>query len=64
MRPGQRAAGFERSSREVLALAQAFNEMLERLEAERRESSGRVLAPKRGSGSGSRASCTMSLARR
>jgi two-component system sensor histidine kinase UhpB len=44
VRPGQRATGFERSSTEVLALAQAFNEMLERLEAERRESSGRVLA--------------------
>jgi two-component system sensor histidine kinase UhpB len=44
LRPGQRAVGFERSSSEVLALAQAFNEMLERLEAERRESSGRVLA--------------------
>jgi two-component system sensor histidine kinase UhpB len=44
VRPGQRAGGFERSSSEVLALAQAFNEMLDRLEAERRESSGRVLA--------------------
>jgi two-component system sensor histidine kinase UhpB len=44
MRPGQRAVGFERSSTEVMALAQAFNEMLDRLEAERRESSGRVLA--------------------
>jgi two-component system sensor histidine kinase UhpB len=44
LHPGQRAAGFERSSVEVLALAQAFNEMLGRLEAERRESSGRVLA--------------------
>jgi two-component system sensor histidine kinase UhpB len=44
LRPGQRASGFERSSSEVLALAQAFNEMLERLESERRESSGRVLA--------------------
>jgi two-component system, NarL family, sensor histidine kinase UhpB len=44
LRPGQRAVGFERSSSEVLALAQAFNEMLERLQAERRESSGRVLA--------------------
>lgn len=44
LRPGQRAIGFERSSSELLALAQAFNEMLERLEAERRESSGRVLA--------------------
>lgn len=44
LRPGQRADGFERSSSEVLALAQAFNEMLGRLETERRESSGRVLA--------------------
>jgi two-component system, NarL family, sensor histidine kinase UhpB len=44
LHPGQRAAGFERSSSEVLSLAQAFNEMLARLEAERRESSGRVLA--------------------
>jgi two-component system sensor histidine kinase UhpB len=44
LRPGQRAVGFERSSSEVLALARAFNEMLGRLEAERRESSGRVLA--------------------
>jgi two-component system sensor histidine kinase UhpB len=42
--PGQRAVGFERSSSELLALAEAFNEMLERLEGERRESSGRVLA--------------------
>jgi two-component system sensor histidine kinase UhpB len=44
LRPGQRAVGFERSSTEVLALARAFNEMLERLEQERRESSARVLA--------------------
>jgi two-component system, NarL family, sensor histidine kinase UhpB len=44
LRPGQRAVGFERSSSELLALAEAFNEMLERLEGERRESSGRVLA--------------------
>jgi two-component system sensor histidine kinase UhpB len=44
LRPGQRAVGFERSSTEVLALAEAFNEMLDRLESERRESSGRVLA--------------------
>jgi two-component system sensor histidine kinase UhpB len=44
LRPGQRAVGFDRSSIEVLALAQAFNEMLERLEDERRESSRRVLA--------------------
>ena len=44
LRPGQRAVGFERSSSEVVALAKAFNEMLGRLETERRESSGRVLA--------------------
>jgi two-component system sensor histidine kinase UhpB len=44
LRPGQRAVGFERSSSEVVTLADAFNEMLARLEAERRESSGRVLA--------------------
>jgi two-component system sensor histidine kinase UhpB len=44
LRPGQRAQGFERSSSEVQALAKAFNEMLGRLEDERRESSGRVLA--------------------
>ncbi|MBV8989130.1 MAG: sensor histidine kinase [Solirubrobacterales bacterium] len=44
LRPGQRAVGFERSSSEVLALAQAFNVMLERLEQERRQSSARVLA--------------------
>jgi two-component system sensor histidine kinase UhpB len=43
LRPGQRAVGFERSSSEVLALSRAFNDMLGRLEAERRESSGRVL---------------------
>jgi two-component system sensor histidine kinase UhpB len=44
VRPGRRAVGFEGSSTELVALAQAFNQMLERLEAERRESSGRVLA--------------------
>jgi two-component system sensor histidine kinase UhpB len=44
LRPGRRAVGFERSSSEVLALANAFNEMLERLEDERHESSARVLA--------------------
>jgi two-component system, NarL family, sensor histidine kinase UhpB len=44
LRPGQRAVGFERSSSELLALAEAFNEMLDRLENERRGSSARVLA--------------------
>lgn len=44
LRPGQRARGFERASRETQALASAFNEMLMRLEDERRESSTQVLA--------------------
>jgi two-component system sensor histidine kinase UhpB len=44
LRPGQRATGFEHSSREVVGLAEAFNQMLERLEHERRENSTRVLA--------------------
>jgi two-component system, NarL family, sensor histidine kinase UhpB len=44
LRPGRRAVGFERSSSEVLALAHAFNGMLQRLEDERRDSSARVLA--------------------
>ncbi|MGH2913398.1 MAG: sensor histidine kinase [Solirubrobacteraceae bacterium] len=48
LRPGQRAVGFGHSSSEVLALAQAFNEMLERLESERRESSSRALAAQEG----------------
>jgi two-component system sensor histidine kinase UhpB len=42
--PGQRASGFEHTSSETLALAQAFNQMLDRLEDERRESSARALA--------------------
>jgi two-component system sensor histidine kinase UhpB len=48
LRPGQRAVGFEHSSSEVHALAHAFNEMLERLERERRRSSGLVLAAQEG----------------
>jgi two-component system sensor histidine kinase UhpB len=48
MHPGQRAVGFERSSTELLALADAFNVMLERLEHERRDSSRRVLAAQEG----------------
>jgi two-component system, NarL family, sensor histidine kinase UhpB len=44
LHPGRRAVGFERSSSEVLALAHAFNQMLQRLEDERRGSSARVLA--------------------
>lgn len=44
LHPGQRAVGFDRASAETLALAQAFNRMLDRLETERRESSARALA--------------------
>ncbi|MGH3025047.1 MAG: histidine kinase [Gaiellaceae bacterium] len=43
LRPGRRAVGFERASAEVLGLAEAFNEMLRRLEDERRESVRRTL---------------------
>jgi two-component system sensor histidine kinase UhpB len=42
LRPGQRLA--ERGGVEVVEVVQAFNEMLDRLEAERRESSRRALA--------------------
>ena len=44
MRPGRRAAQGKRASSEVLALARAFNAMLERLETERRESARRAVA--------------------
>ena len=44
LHPGQRAVGFDRASSETLALAEAFNGMLDRLETERRESSARALA--------------------
>ncbi|MGH2868023.1 MAG: HAMP domain-containing sensor histidine kinase [Solirubrobacteraceae bacterium] len=44
LNPGQRALGFEHASSETLALAQAFNQMLDRVEDERRESSARALA--------------------
>jgi len=43
LHPGQRAVGFDRASSETLALAQAFNGMLDRLETERRASSARAL---------------------
>jgi two-component system sensor histidine kinase UhpB len=43
LHPGRRADGFDHSSSEVLALAVAFNQMLQRLEDERRDSSARVL---------------------
>jgi two-component system sensor histidine kinase UhpB len=42
--PGQRASDYQQSSSELVALAAAFNGMLERLERERRESSARALA--------------------
>lgn len=44
LRPGRRAAPEERAGREVLALAWAFNGMLDRLETERRESARQALA--------------------
>jgi two-component system sensor histidine kinase UhpB len=44
LHPGQRASGFEHASSETLALAHAFNQVLDRLEDERRESSARALA--------------------
>jgi two-component system sensor histidine kinase UhpB len=44
LRPGRRAAVQKRASSEVLALARAFNAMLNRLETERRESTRRTVA--------------------
>jgi two-component system, NarL family, sensor histidine kinase UhpB len=44
MRPGRRAPLEHRAGSEVLALAQACNKMLDRLETERRESARRTLA--------------------
>ena len=43
LRPGQRVP-VEGSASEVMELGSSFNEMLDRLEAERRESAGRALA--------------------
>ena len=63
LRPGQRATGFEHSSGELLALAQAFNEMLERLEASDAKAPGASSSPKSPSGYGSHASCTTNSAR-
>lgn len=42
--PGRRAESFEHAGAEVLALASALNDMLDRLEGERRDSGRRVLA--------------------
>jgi two-component system sensor histidine kinase UhpB len=44
LQPGRRAVQQNRASSEVLALADAFNAMLDRLEAERRESARRTVA--------------------
>jgi two-component system, NarL family, sensor histidine kinase UhpB len=44
MSPGRRAPEFRNASRETIALAEAFNAMLDRLETERRESSRRAVA--------------------
>jgi two-component system, NarL family, sensor histidine kinase UhpB len=44
MSPGRRAPEFRSASRETIALAEAFNAMLDRLETERRDSSRRALA--------------------
>jgi two-component system, NarL family, sensor histidine kinase UhpB len=44
MAPGRRAPEFRSASRETIALAEAFNAMLDRLETERRDSSRRALA--------------------
>lgn len=44
MSPGRRAPEFRSASRETIALSEAFNAMLERLETERRESSRRAVA--------------------
>src|SRR5690348_15017784 len=46
LRPGQRLA--ERGGAEVVEVVRAFNEMLDRLEAGRRESSRRALAAQEG----------------
>ena len=42
-RPGRRAEGLERAGSEVIAVADAFNAMLDRLETERRQSTRRAL---------------------
>jgi two-component system, NarL family, sensor histidine kinase UhpB len=44
MQPGRRSESFETAGPEVHALAHALNQMLDRLEGERRESGRRVLA--------------------
>ena len=49
---------------DVVALAEAFNDMLDRLESERRESARQALRVLEGSGAGSRASCTTRSGRR
>jgi two-component system sensor histidine kinase UhpB len=46
--PGRRAEPSRRAGREVVALAEALNAMLDRIEGERRESSRRTLAAQEG----------------
>jgi two-component system sensor histidine kinase UhpB len=47
LRPGRRAA-VDHATPELRAVSETFNEMVERLEAERRESAGRALAAQEG----------------
>ena len=62
MSPGRRAPEFRNASRETIALAEAFNAMLDRLETERRESSRRAVAAG-GRAHAVAASCTMRSAK-
>src|SRR3954453_266527 len=61
--PGRRVV-VEAAGADVAALAAAFNDMLDRLETERRESARMALSVRRPSASASRASCTTRSARR
>lgn len=63
-RPGRRLPVRQAGSAEVVALAEAFNTMLDRLEDERRDSSRRALAARRTSVFGSPARCTTRSVRR
>ena len=62
--PGRRAKPTEGSGREVVALTQALNAMLDRLEDERRESSRGPWPRRKESGRGSRASSMTRSGRR
>ncbi len=63
LEPGRRVA-LRKPAAEVAELARAFNEMLDRLEHERRSSGRRRWPPRRGSGCAWRASCTTRWVRR